>query len=311
MSSSHLFPVAHEDLPDRYTSTRAKLTIRKLSEHLGAEVDGVDLSQAVSTEAFFDIQQAWVTHGVLTFRDQALSPAMHVDFSSRFGELIGHVVSRFGLLDYPQVTVLSNIEDDKGQKIGADRAGMIWHSDLPFMQCPSLGSFLYAVECPPEGGDTEFSSTRAAYEALPEDVAQRLADLHGVHDYAWHYETYLSHRRPLSDAEKAKTLPIFHPALRTHPVTKATTIYLSEGLTARIVELPDDEGRALILEVCQFATQEQFVYRHRWQPNDLVMWDNRLTMHRATEYAQHHRRLMRRTTALGGQPFFTRADAGA
>ena len=310
MSSPHTCHVAHEDLPDRYTSTAAGLTIRKLSEHLGAEVEGVDLSETVSADVFSDIQQAWVAHGVLTFREQTLAPAMHVDFSSRFGELVGHVVSRFGLSDYPQVTVLSNIEDDKGQKIGADRAGMIWHSDLSFMQCPSLGSFLYGVECPPEGGDTEFSSTRAAYEALPEDTAQRLAGLHGVHDYAWHYRTYLSHRSPLSDAEKAKTPPVSHPALRTHPVTKATTVYLSEGLTARIAELPEDEGRALILEVSQFATQEQFVYRHRWQPNDLVMWDNRLTMHRATEFAPHHRRLMRRTTALGDRPFFTRTDAG-
>ena len=184
MSSAHASLVSHEDLPDRYTSSRARVTTRKLSEHLSAQVDGVDLSEPVSTEAFFDIQQAWVTNGVLTFREQRLSPTMHVDFSSRFGKLIGHVVNRFSLPDYPQVTVLSNIEDDKGQKIGADRAGMIWHSDLSFMQCPSLGSFLYGVECPPEGVDTEFSSTRAAYEALPEDLAQRLADLHGVHDYA-------------------------------------------------------------------------------------------------------------------------------
>lgn len=311
MSSPHASHISHEDLPDCYTSSRARLTIRKLSEHLGAEVEGVDLSKAVSANVFSDIEQAWVTHGVLTLREQTLSPAMHIDFSSRFGELVGHVVSRFGLSDYPQVTILSNIEDDKGQKIGADRAGMIWHSDLSFTQRPSLGSFLYGVECPPEGGDTEFSSTRAAYDALPEDLAQRLAGVHGVHDYAWHYRTYLSHRRPLSDTEKAQTPAVIHPALRTHPVTKATTIYLSEGLTARIAELPEDEGRALILEVSQFATQEQFVYRHRWQPNDLVMWDNRLTMHRATEFAQHHRRLMRRTTALGNRPFFTHTAAGA
>jgi taurine dioxygenase len=178
------------------------------------------------------------------------------------------------------------------------------------MARPSLGSFLYGVECPPEGADTEFASTRAAYDALPQDLAQRLSGLHGVHDYAWHYRTYLSHRQPLSDAEKAKTLPVSHPALRTHPVTGATTLYLSEGLTAHIDELPEDEGRALILEVSQFATQKQFVYRHRWQPNDLVMWDNRMTMHRATEFAQHHRRLMRRTTVIGDKPFFSGAKTG-
>jgi taurine dioxygenase len=305
LPTTQISHVAHEHIADCYTTARAKLTIRKLSEHIGAEIEGVDLSKSISADVFSDIQQAWVTHGVLAFREQTLAPAMHVDFSSRFGELVGHVVSRFGLTDYPQVTLLSNIEDDKGEKIGADRAGMIWHSDLSFTERPSLGSFLYGVECPPEGGDTEFSSTRAAYEDLPEDLAQRLAELHGVHDYAWHYRTYLSHRRPLSDEEKAKTPPVTHPALRTHPVTKETSIYLSEGLTARIAEIPEYEGRALIVEVSEFAAQDQFVYRHRWQPNDLVMWDNRLTMHRATEFAPHHRRLMRRTTALGDRPFFT------
>ena len=233
---------------------------------------------------------------------------MHVDFSSRFGDLVGHVVSRFGLAEYPQVTLLSNVEDARGQKIGADRAGMIWHSDLSFMTCPSLGSFLYGAECPPRGGDTEFASTRAAFEALPTPLAERLADLHGVHDYAWHYRTYLSHRPPLSDAEKAKTPAVSHPALRTHPVSGATTIYVSEGLTAGIKELPADEGRALVVEVSEFATQSQFVYRHKWQPRDLVMWDNRSTMHRATDFEQRYRRLMRRTTVIGDRPRFIRTD---
>jgi taurine dioxygenase len=296
--------VAHEALADSYTTKCSGLTVRKLSEHLGASVEGVDLSAPITDKTYQDIFDTWITHSVLVFRDQELAPAMHVDFSSRFGELVGHVVSRFGLADYPQVTILSNVENDQGQKIGADRAGMIWHSDLSFMACPSLGSFLYGVECPPSGGDTEFASTRAAFSALPSTLAKRLAGLHGIHDYAWHYRTYLSHRPQLSDAQKAKTPPVHHPALRTHPVTGAATIYLSEGLTASIEELPEDEGRSLVVEVSDFATQPQFVYRHQWQPRDLVVWDNRSTMHRATDFDQRYRRLMRRTTVTGDRPFF-------
>ena len=296
---------SHEDLSDHYTTERSGLTIRKLSKHLAAEVEGIDLSVPVTDDAFTDIHDAWVTHGVLVFHDQVLPPSMHVDFSARFGELVGHVVSRFSLPDHPQVTLLSNVEDDQGQKIGADRAGMIWHSDMSYMSHPSKGSFLYSVECPPMGGDTEFASTRAAFDALPSSLAARLAHLHGVHDYPWHYRTYLSHRPPLSDEEKAQTPPVSHPALRTHPVSGASTIYLSEGLTARIEELPEAEGRSLIIEVSDFATQEPFLYRHRWQPNDLVMWDNRSTMHRATDFDQRYRRLMRRTTAKGDRPYFS------
>lgn len=295
---------SHEDLSDRYSTNRSGLKIQKLSEHLAAEVEGIDLSEPVTEDAFCDIHDAWVAHGVLVFRDQTLPPAMHVNFSSRFGELVGHVVSRFSVPEYPQVTVLSNIENDQGQKIGADRAGLIWHSDMSYMTHPSLGSFLYGVECPPQGGDTEFASTRAAYDALPSNLAAHLADLHGIHDYAWHYRTYLSHRPPLSDAEKAKTPPVSHPALRTHPISGASTIYLSEGLTARIEELPEAEGRSLIVEVSDFATQEPYLYRHQWQPNDLVMWDNRSTMHRATDFDQRYQRLMRRTTAKGDRPYF-------
>jgi taurine dioxygenase len=302
---------SHEDLPASYTTRYSGLRVQKLSEHLGASVEGVDLSSPVSEGKYSDILTAWLSHGVLVFRAQVLPPAMHVDFSSRFGNLAGHVVSRFGLADYPQVTILSNVENERGEKIGADRAGMIWHSDLSFMSKPSLGSFLYGVECPPQGADTEFSSTRAAYDALPAALVERLAGLHGVHDYAWHYRTYLSHRTPLTDTEKALTPAVSHPALRTHPVTGATTVYISEGLTARIEELPEAEGRALILEVCDFVTQEQFVYRHRWQPNDLVMWDNRATMHRATDFAQNYRRLMRRTTVIGDEPFFAASSAHA
>jgi taurine dioxygenase len=124
-----------------------------------------------------------------------------------------------------------------------------------------------------------------------------------VHDYAWHYATYLSHRPPLTDEERAKAPPVTHPALRTHPVSGRKAVYLSEGLTRTLEGMDEEAGRQLVVEVSQFATQPQFVYRHQWRPRDLVFWDNRSTMHRATEFDNRYRRLMRRTTVEGDAPF--------
>jgi taurine dioxygenase len=143
----------------------------------------------------------------------------------------------------------------------------------------------------------------AAYEAMPAPLRKRLLQARGVHDYPWHYATYLTHRPPLTESEKAKAPPVTHPAIRTHPVSGLRAVYLSEGLTRSIEGMPEDSGRQLVLEVSEFSTQRQFVYSHAWRPRDLVFWDNRCTMHRATEFDNRYRRLMRRTTVEGDEPF--------
>lgn len=292
-----------EDCPDTYRTRRVGMTVRKTTHHIGAEIEGIDLSRPISQDEFADINEALVTHAVLVFRGQDLPPKMHVDFASRFGPLVGHLVKRFARDDYPEVTLISNVVNDKGEKIGADRAGMVWHSDMSYFKRPMLGSMLYGVECPAEGADTEFASMFAAHDALHLAMRERLSTLRGVHDYAWHYETYLSHRPPLTEAEKAKAPPVTHPALRTHPVSGRKAVYVGEGLTRTMEGMPEEEGRRLVVEVSQFATQPQFVYRHKWKVGDLVFWDNRSTMHRATEFDNSQRRLMRRTTVEGDEPF--------
>ncbi len=285
------------------STVTATLRIRPLTEHIGAEIEGVDLSCPISAEQFQAVNAALVAHGVLVFRNQDFPPAMHVDFSSRFGPLVGHIVKRFSVEDFPEVTYISNVKNDKGEMIGADRAGMIWHSDMSYMARPMLGSMLYGVECPPEGADTEFASMFAAHDALPEPLRVRLNTLRGIHDYPWHYATYLSHRKPLTEEEKAQAPPVTHPIIRTHPVSGRKALYLSEGLTRSIEGVDEAEGRRLICFLTEFSTQPAFVYRHRWQPRDLVFWDNRSTMHRATEFDNQYRRLMRRTTIQGDAPF--------
>ena len=284
-------------------ATADTIKVRPLTQHIGAEILGVDLSQPISEAEFQSINQALVAHGVVVFRNQDLPPSMHVDFSSRFGRLVGHIVRRFSVENFPEVTYISNVRNDKGEMIGADRAGMVWHSDMSYMRKPMLGSMLYGVECPPEGADTEFATMFAAHDALSPAMRDRLSSLRGVHDYPWHYETYLSHRKPLTEDEKAQAPAVTHPVIRTHPVSRRKALYVSEGLTRTIDGMPEDDGRRLICELTEFSTQPQFVYRHRWQPRDLVFWDNRSTMHRATEFDNKYRRLMRRTTIEGDEPF--------
>lgn len=284
--------------------TASGLAIRKLTEHIGAQIEGVDLSRPIPADAVADIRDAWERHGVVIFRDQDLPPVAHRDFSAHFGPLIGHVVNRFNMADCPEVTILSNITNEKGEKIGADRAGMLWHSDMSFLPRPSMGSLLYGVECPPQGADTEFASMFAAHDTLPAEERRRLAGLRGIHDYPWHYRTYLSHRTPLTPEEEAKTPPVTHPLVRTHPSTGRQALYVGEGLTRSIEDMDDEAGRRLVVELSGFATQPAFVYRHKWQPGDLVFWDNRSTMHRATDFDNTYRRLMRRTTIQGDAPFY-------
>ncbi len=289
---------------DAYLGQASGITIRRLTQHIGAEIQGIDLSAPVASAAVQDIRAAWERHGVVIFRGQELPSHAHRDFSAHFGPLIGHVVDRFNMSDCPEVTILSNITNEKGEKIGADRAGMLWHSDMSFLRRPSMGSLLYGVECPPEGADTEFAGMFAAYDALPPDSQQHLATLQGVHDYPWHYRTYLAHRTPLTPAEEAKTPPVTHPLVRTHPGSGRQALYVGEGLTRTIAGMSEDEGRRMVIDLSNFATQAEFIYRHKWQPGDLVFWDNRSTMHRATEFDNTHRRLMRRTTIQGDEPVY-------
>lgn len=303
VASSPRTPAHVQRVGDVVISKNSGLRVRKLTEHIGAEIEGVDLSRPVTEAEFQDIGGALVENNVIVFRDQDVPPAMHVDFASRFGRLVGHVVKRFGVNDYPEVTLISNVVNEKGEMIGADRAGMIWHSDMSYLPRPMLGSMLFGVECPPEGADTEFASMFAAYEALPGTLRQQLSGERGVHDYGWHYRTYLAHRPPLTEAELAKVPPVAHPAIRTHPVSGRKAIYIGEGLTRTMEGMEEEEGRRFVVEISDFATQPQFVYRHKWRVGDFVFWDNRSTMHRATEFDNRYRRLMRRTTVEGDVPF--------
>lgn len=276
-----------------------------LNQNIGVQVHGVDLAMPISPPSYRQIHEALVEHSILLFRDQDITPEQHIAFSRCFGDLEEHVVTQFLLPGHPEILVISNVVEN-GRHIGAYGGAKHFHSDLSYKPEPSLGSLFYCRECPPQGGETEFSSMYAAYDSLPPERQRWLESQRGVHNYIYHYETFLSHRDPLTDEQKAKLPPTSHPAVRTHPETGRKAIFVSQALTSHFEGLEIEESRRIIKELTNFATQSQFVYRHKWRPGDLVFWDNRSTLHKANPFDESkYRRVMHRTTVKGDRPFLT------
>lgn len=276
---------------------------RPLSEHLGEEVVGVDLSAPLDDATFGAIEDLFNRRSVVVFRDQALTPAQLVAFSERFGEVETPLLNQFTLPEAPKVLVLSNVKEGDKPK-GAHRQGHLWHTDLTYMPEPSLGSLLYGVEVPPEGGDTLFASILAAYDALPEARQQALDGLKAVHSYPHAYAQLYPEREPLTEEQKARVPDIVHPLVRTHPATGRKALYMGEYIIKEIEGLSDAETRALVEELIAHITRDEFIYRHKWRAGDLLMWDNRGVVHHATDYDDRkYRRVMHRTTIKGDRPF--------
>ncbi|MFE8645607.1 TauD/TfdA dioxygenase family protein [Sphingomonas sp. NCPPB 2930] len=282
------------------------LTIRAVPGALGAEVLGLDLAQPVSDADVARIHRAHLDHHVLVFRDQRITPAEQVAFSRRFGPLQIHVLKNFQLDGQPEILVVSNIKNADGQPIGLGDAGHYWHSDLSYKDRPSLGSLLHAQELPGEGGDTLFADQHAAYEALPDDLKARIAPLQAEHSYLAKYEELRARspwRPKLTQAQIDEVAPAIHPVVRTHPETGRKALFVSEHFTTRIVGLSADDSDALLATLFAHSVQAPFLYRHVWQPHDMVFWDNRSVMHLAAGTPDHVRRKLYRTTIEGDRPF--------
>ncbi|MFC2972871.1 TauD/TfdA dioxygenase family protein [Azotobacter bryophylli] len=279
--------------------------IRPLDGGLGAELVGLDLSRPLSPQDFARVHGAHLEHKLLIFRDQRITPAQQVAFSRRFGELQIHVLKQFQLAGQPEVFVISNIVEN-GQPVGLGDAGKFWHSDLSYKEVPSLGSMLYAQELPEEGGDTLFADQQRAYETLPEALRRAIEGKCAVHSYTARYddEVFEGIRRPQLSAEQlAEVRTVEHPVVRTHPETGRKGLFVNENFTTHIVDVPEEESRQILAELFAHSARSEFVYRHQWQPNDLLFWDNRSLIHLATGCPNHLRRRMHRTTIQGDAPF--------
>jgi taurine dioxygenase len=277
---------------------------RRFDAPLGGEVVGLDLSQPLSDETFTAIRESFLDSQVLVFRgQQALTPEQHIAFSRRFGDLQIHVLKEFHLPGHPEILVVSNVVEN-GRKIGLGDAGRYWHSDLSYVAEPSLGSLLHAKEIPNDEGDTIFANMYLAYDTLPKEIKQRISGRRAVHSYTLKYDALRAisdARNPLTDEQKRQVPPQSHPVVRTHPETGRKALFISEGFTASIEGLPEGESDELLKYLFAHSTRPEFVYRHKWQPGDLVFWDNRATIHLATGSRQ--RRTLYRTTVKGDVPY--------
>jgi len=272
---------------------------------LGAEVIGLDLSLPLATADLARLRRAHLDYHVLVFRDQHITPAQQVDFSRHFGALQIHVLRNFQLPEQPEVLVISNIQQD-GKPVGLGDAGHFWHSDLSYKETPSLGSMLHAQELPAEGGDTLFANQHAAWDALPDDLKREVEGLQAEHWYLARYDE-LRQRNPyrpqLTQAQIDEVRPVSHPVVRTHPETGRRALFVSEHFTTRILGVSEQRSRELLDLLFDYGTRAEHVYRHQWQPHDMVFWDNRSLMHLAAGCPDHLRRKLYRTTIEGDVPF--------
>jgi len=284
------------------TSMAWPFDIRALSDPMGAEIVDLDLSEPIDDAMRDAILMALNRFKLLVFRHQDLSKDAQLAFTRRFGEIEPHVNRDFRSAGAPEVHPVNNLDENQRPSRDIKNIGNYsWHTDKSYMARPSLATLLYAVQLPPKGGDTEFADMQAAYDALPEVRKRELEGLRVVH--SWERSRQKSGSKPATEAEKQDAPPVVHPLVRTHPATRRKGLYIGNH-TSHVEGRSVAEGEALIDELQAFATQAQFIYRHRWQPGDLVMWDNRCLLHRALPNFEMERyaRVLNRTVVRGDIP---------
>ncbi|HXC28721.1 MAG TPA: TauD/TfdA family dioxygenase [Stellaceae bacterium] len=274
------------------------LETRALHPTLAVEIVGLQLWEALDDATTATLRDLYARYGVLVFRRQALNEQELVDFCALLGPLERTVRGDWASLAVPEVTVLSNLKDGLGRNIGGLGDGeLLWHSDQSYMETPSTGAALYALELPPEGGETFWVDLRAAYAGLPRPLRAKITGKRGIFDYAKRLAGYgRESDSAISEETRRLTPPVTHALVRAHPETGERSLYLDSTTTIGIDYMDVTSGMALLDEVYEAATRDEFVYAHRWQVGDLVVWDNGFTMHRRTPFDPGARRLMKRMT---------------
>ena len=277
------------------------LAVKRLTRHIAAEVRGVDLRSPVADSDFQEIQRAFDEHSILVFPDQDISDAQQVSFSERFGPLETTVSSNpagAGTV----VTILSNLDADGNVIPPTDRrmvfntGNQMWHTDSSFKQVPATGSLLSARDIPPGGGETEFASMRAGYDALSQGRKNMLEKLICIHDFA--YSRGMIDPNLLREQDKRELPPVRQALVRANPSTGRKNLFV--GAHASYIDgLEVAASRELIGELNAHVTRDEFIYRHKWRKHDLVMWDNRCALHRGRPWDPVYPRVMHRTTVAG------------
>ena len=276
------------------------MEIVPLTGAIGAEIRGLNLSQTLDEATAAEIEKAWYEHLVLLFRDQDLDLDAQTAFASCFGDIARHErpkemrneAAELG----PNVMLVSNIREN-GKPIGSLPDGeMMFHSDTPYREHPDKATVLYAMEVPSTGGNTIFANCYLAAETLPEDVKARLGGRKAIQIFEYGAVT----KDGKFDRENGRWWA--QPVFRKHPVTGKTALYVSELMTEEIEGLPEEESRHILDFLFEHQAQKKFQYEHVWRPGDLVMWDNRCSIHARTDFPETERRKLRRLTIKDEHP---------
>jgi alpha-ketoglutarate-dependent 2,4-dichlorophenoxyacetate dioxygenase len=281
------------------------LHVKRLGTTFVGEVSGVDLRRPLDDATFRAVRDAFHEQAVLVFHDQRLDDEQQVAFSLRFGPLETSIRRERRRIERLEISDISNLDergrmlDPADERARYNAGNQLWHTDSSFKRVPALASLLSAREVPPEGGETEYADLRAAWDALPETRRRGLEGLVAEHSIV-HSRSLIGYR--FKDEERDALPPVPQALVRTHPATGRQALYLGSH-ASHIIGRPLDEGRALLRELLEFATQPPFVYRHHWRVGDLVMWDNRCVLHRGRPWDEaRYRRVMHRTTVAGAGP---------
>ena len=288
------------------------MKINPFNNQFGAEITGVDLRDC-SSEITERVHQAFLDHQVLVIRDQNLSPMEQVKFSERYGELEWQENAKHSHPEHDKVLVLSNEIRPDGTAVGVVDAGDFWHSDSSHHQCPVTATILMSIKVPSQGGETDFCDMYRVYEALPDEMKQELRGKYGIHHVskAVNPRVKISQNRP-GAAEfykmQAEERPyIKQPLIRTHDETNCQALYVSPRFTVGIDGMEDEKAQPLLDELFSYIydPERKYHYRHHYRPGDLVIWDNRCVVHRATGgYEKDDIRRLHRTTIVGKEAYF-------
>jgi len=283
-----------------------RLQIRKLHPALGAEIRGVDMRRPMDAETFKAVHDAWMEHLILVFPEQHITDEEHVAFTRHFGEPEIFHQKIIKSHRVPEIFRVSIVDDD-GVLMPPDHPtvkqvslAQFWHTDSSYRAIPCMGALLHGVETSKTGGETQFTNMYAVYEALPDSLKRQVAGRNARHDFGYLHK--LAHLRPQTPEEQAAMPPVWHPMVRKHPVTGRTSLYISPIYNDEIEDMEPEAAKKLVAQLSEIAAEPRFVYRHYWSPDDVVMWDNRCTMHQVTPHDPRERRVMHRTTIVGTGP---------
>ena len=287
--------------------------IRPICDAIGAEVLGVDLREPLAPNVAEAIEQAWYDHIIVLVRDQDLTLHQQQAYAANFGKVamrLQSTATKHEQQTSNTIMLITNVREN-GKPIGTLPDGeMMFHSDTPYYETPLKATLLYAVEIPSYGGNTMFSNSYKAAEALPEDIKHRINTKKALHIY-----DYGNQHKTANSYDKGIHPHFAHPVFRKHPETGRSALFVSELMTEEILDVSPDESRELLELLFTHQRKPEFVYEHQWRPGDILMWDNRCSVHARTDFPSDERRMLRRITleddhpVLAGEPPFSEAPA--